>query len=109
MVWDKIVVAALAFSPLPQLSVCPLSCGGTLVHVVFEAGLIGFHAAFTSITCGVPCTYIYSAEGMLSANQDNENWPRDPMDECSLPQHRNHSGWHMQISESLFFHSRILR
>lgn len=44
--WDTIVVAALAFSP--QLSVCPLPCGGTLGHVVFEAGLVGFHAAFSS-------------------------------------------------------------
>lgn len=104
--WVKIVVAALAFFPLPQLSVCPLSCGGTLRHVVFEAGLVVFHGTFSPT---LPCTHIYSAEGMLRANQDNENWPRDPMDECSLPQHRNHSGWHMQISESLFFHSRILR
>lgn len=45
--WDKIVVAALAFFPLPQSSVCPLSCGGTLRHVVFEAGLVGFHGTFS--------------------------------------------------------------
>lgn len=75
-----------------------------LGDTISEAGLVDSHVL-------QPWICILSAEGLcrLSVNQDNEYWPIDPVDECSLPQHRNHSGWYMQISESLFFHSRILR
>lgn len=45
--WDKMVVAALASSPLPQSCVCPLSHGGTLGHVVFWSWTGGFHATFS--------------------------------------------------------------
>lgn len=46
--WDKTVVAALAFFPwLPQLSVCSLSGGGTFGHVISEAGLLYLHAIFS--------------------------------------------------------------
>lgn len=43
----KLELLPLPFSQLPQSSVCSLSCGGTLRHVIFEAGLVHFHAAFS--------------------------------------------------------------
>lgn len=101
--WDNVVAAALApFLMNNRLFVHYLATGhsGALLRRLDWS----IFMLLPSPRCPLDT---HRVQDRLCAGQEKENWPGDPGDERRLPRHTQRSGWHTQLSESLFFRSRI--